>query len=138
MPFSTVGSVESCWYFGQRYCQLHSCFEGSFCYASIYHLCFISLDRYIAVTDPLVYPTRFTVCFCHVYCHLLALFYYLHFFPSWHRSECSWTGGSSKCSHLCGRLSNCSESELGIGEFSIIFHPHPCDDSSLLQDFPHC
>ncbi|XP_057593739.1 trace amine-associated receptor 7a-like [Hippopotamus amphibius kiboko] len=61
MPFSTVRSVESCWYFGQSYCQLHSCFDVSFCYASIYHLCFISLDRYTAVTDPLVYPTRVTV-----------------------------------------------------------------------------
>ncbi|XP_007535428.2 trace amine-associated receptor 7a-like [Erinaceus europaeus] len=61
MPFSTVRSVESCWYFGQSYCMLHTCFDGSFCYASIYHLCFISLDRYIAVTDPLVYPTRFTM-----------------------------------------------------------------------------
>uniref|UniRef100_A0A8D0QNH2 G-protein coupled receptors family 1 profile domain-containing protein n=1 Tax=Sus scrofa TaxID=9823 RepID=A0A8D0QNH2_PIG len=60
MPFSTVRTVESCWYFGQRYCQLHSCFDASFCYASIYHLCFISLDRYAAVTDPLIYPTRFT------------------------------------------------------------------------------
>ena len=78
------------------------------------------------------------VCFWHVYCLLLALFNYLFFFPSWHRSKCSWTGGSSKCSHLCGRLSNCNKSKLGIGEFSIIFHPHPCDDSSLLQDFPHC
>ncbi|XP_040094680.1 trace amine-associated receptor 7a-like [Oryx dammah] len=78
MPFSTVRSVESCWYFGQRYCQLHSSFEGSFCYASIYHLCFISLDRYIAVTDPLVYPTRFTVSvsgMCIVFSWLFPIIY---------------------------------------------------------------
>ena len=61
MPFSTVRSVESCWYFGESYCKFHTCFDGSFCYASIYHLCFISLDRYIAITDPLVYPTRFAM-----------------------------------------------------------------------------
>ena len=78
MPFSTVRSVESCWYFGESYCQLHSCFNGSFCYASIYHLCFISLDRYIAVTDPLVYPTKFTVSvsgMCIVFSWLFPIIY---------------------------------------------------------------
>uniref|UniRef100_A0A8C2LVF1 G-protein coupled receptors family 1 profile domain-containing protein n=1 Tax=Cricetulus griseus TaxID=10029 RepID=A0A8C2LVF1_CRIGR len=60
MPFSTVRSVESCWYFGDSYCKFHSCFDGSFCYSSFFHLCFISVDRYIAVSDPLLYPTRFT------------------------------------------------------------------------------
>ncbi|XP_039708139.1 trace amine-associated receptor 7a-like [Pteropus medius] len=61
MPFSAVRSVEGCWYFGESYCKFHTCFDGSFCYASIFHLCFISLDRYIAVSDPLLYPTRFTI-----------------------------------------------------------------------------
>ncbi|KAM9002900.1 trace amine-associated receptor 9-like [Sarcophilus harrisii] len=61
MPFSMVRSVESCWYFGESYCKFHSSFDGSFCYCSIFHLCFISIDRYIAVTDPLVYPTKFTL-----------------------------------------------------------------------------
>jgi trace amine associated receptor len=27
----------------------------------LFHLCFISIDRYIAVIDPLVYPTKLTV-----------------------------------------------------------------------------
>ncbi|XP_076999725.1 trace amine-associated receptor 7a-like [Tamandua tetradactyla] len=61
MPFSTVRTVESCWYFGEGYCKFYSWFDGSFCYASIFHLCFISIDRYVAVTDPLIYPTRFTI-----------------------------------------------------------------------------
>ncbi|XP_051020040.1 trace amine-associated receptor 7b [Acomys russatus] len=60
MPFSTVRTVEGCWYFGENYCKLHSCFDVSFCYSSIFHLSFISVDRYIAVSDPLTYPTRFT------------------------------------------------------------------------------
>ena len=67
MPFSMVRSVESCWYFGQSFCALHTCCDVAFCYSSLYHLSFISIDRYIAVTDPLVYPTKFTVsvsCIC--------------------------------------------------------------------------
>ncbi|XP_036624137.1 trace amine-associated receptor 6-like [Trichosurus vulpecula] len=61
MPFSMVRSVESCWYFGESYCKLHTTFDVVFCFASLFHLCFISIDRYIAVTDPLVYPTKFTL-----------------------------------------------------------------------------
>ncbi|XP_008820335.1 trace amine-associated receptor 7e-like [Nannospalax galili] len=61
MPFSAVRSVESCWYFGESFCKLHSCFDVSFCCASIFHLCFISVDRYVVVSDPWMYPTRFTV-----------------------------------------------------------------------------
>nr|XP_002714786.1 trace amine-associated receptor 6-like [Oryctolagus cuniculus] len=61
MPFSMVRSVESCWYFGRSFCTLHTCCDVAFCYSSLFHLCFISIDRYIAVTDPLVYPTKFTM-----------------------------------------------------------------------------
>ncbi|XP_003468508.1 trace amine-associated receptor 7a-like [Cavia porcellus] len=78
MPFSMVRSVESCWYFGNSFCKFHSSFEGSFCYCFIFHLCFISIDRYIAVTDPLVYPTRFTVSvsgMCITFSWLLGVVY---------------------------------------------------------------
>ncbi|EHB17397.1 Trace amine-associated receptor 7a [Heterocephalus glaber] len=78
MPFSMVRSVESCWYFGDAYCKFHSSFEGSFCYCSIFHLCFISIDRYIAVTDPLVYPSKFTVSLsgkCVAFSWLLAVIF---------------------------------------------------------------
>ncbi|XP_006034303.1 trace amine-associated receptor 9-like [Alligator sinensis] len=60
LPFSTIRSVETCWYFGETFCRVHSCLDASFCYASIFHLCFMSIDRYVAVTDPLVYPMKFT------------------------------------------------------------------------------
>ncbi|XP_049757169.1 trace amine-associated receptor 6-like [Elephas maximus indicus] len=61
MPFSMVRLVESCWYFGDSFCIFHTCCDVAFCYSSLFHLCFISIDRYIAVTDPLAYPTKFTV-----------------------------------------------------------------------------
>ncbi|XP_032752266.1 trace amine-associated receptor 7c-like [Rattus rattus] len=78
MPFSTVRSVEGCWYFGDTYCKLHTCFDVSFCSSSLFHLCFISVDRYIAVSDPLIYPTRFTASVsgkCITFSWLLPIIY---------------------------------------------------------------
>ncbi|XP_042555977.1 trace amine-associated receptor 7a [Dipodomys spectabilis] len=78
MPFSMVRSVESCWYFGDSFCRFHSCFDVAFCYASIFHLCFVSVDRYLAVADPLIYPVRFTVSVsgaCITFSWLLSITY---------------------------------------------------------------
>uniref|UniRef100_A0A8D0FQI9 Trace amine associated receptor 5 n=1 Tax=Strix occidentalis caurina TaxID=311401 RepID=A0A8D0FQI9_STROC len=61
LPFSTIRSVERCWYFGDDFCRLHTFLDTLFCLTSIFHLCFISIDRHCAICDPLVYPTKFTI-----------------------------------------------------------------------------
>uniref|UniRef100_G1Q449 G-protein coupled receptors family 1 profile domain-containing protein n=1 Tax=Myotis lucifugus TaxID=59463 RepID=G1Q449_MYOLU len=63
LPLSTIRSVgwrESCWYFGPSFCSCHTCCCVAFCYSSLFHLCFISTDRDIAVTDLLAFPLKFT------------------------------------------------------------------------------
>ncbi|KAJ1154630.1 hypothetical protein NDU88_007373 [Pleurodeles waltl] len=58
MPYSMVRSVEHCWYFGDVFCQLHSSMDVMLSTASIFHLSFISVDRYYAVCDPLRYKRK--------------------------------------------------------------------------------
>ncbi|XP_020842742.1 trace amine-associated receptor 4-like [Phascolarctos cinereus] len=60
MPFSMVRSIEACWYFGRLFCRVHSCCDIMLCTTSIFHLCFVSVDRYYAVCDPLRYVTKIT------------------------------------------------------------------------------
>uniref|UniRef100_A0A2I3H0D3 Trace amine associated receptor 5 n=1 Tax=Nomascus leucogenys TaxID=61853 RepID=A0A2I3H0D3_NOMLE len=57
----TIRSVESCWFFGDFLCHLHTYLDTLFCLTSIFHLCFISIDRHCAICDPLLYPSKFTV-----------------------------------------------------------------------------
>ncbi|XP_006013069.1 trace amine-associated receptor 13c-like [Latimeria chalumnae] len=61
MPFSTIHSVETCWYFGNTFCLLHSSFDMLLTSVSIYHLIFIAVDRYYAVCEPLLYSTKITI-----------------------------------------------------------------------------
>lgn len=67
LPFSTIRSVESCWYFGDDFCRLHTFLDTVFCLTSIFHLCFISIDRYCAICEPLLYPTKFTIKVAFIY-----------------------------------------------------------------------
>ncbi|OCT56438.1 trace amine-associated receptor 4 [Xenopus laevis] len=60
MPYSMVRSLTSCWYFGDLFCKLHSCLDMTLSTTSIFHLFFISVDRYYAVCRPLHYCRNIT------------------------------------------------------------------------------
>ncbi|XP_072412619.1 trace amine-associated receptor 4-like [Chiloscyllium punctatum] len=61
LPYSMVRSVETCWYFGEVFCKIHSIIEIVLTVVSIYTLCFIAIDRYYAMCDPLFYTVKITL-----------------------------------------------------------------------------
>ena len=58
MPFSLLFEVYGQWHFGWIFCYFWISCDVPCCTASILHLCVISLDRYLAITQPLTYKTR--------------------------------------------------------------------------------
>ncbi|NP_001009145.1 trace amine-associated receptor 1 [Pan troglodytes] len=61
MPYSMVRSAEHCWYFGEVFCKIHTSTDIMLSSASIFHLSFISIDRYYAVCDPLRYKAKINI-----------------------------------------------------------------------------
>lgn len=57
LPFSTMLEVLHVWVFGRIWCVMYLAIDVWLCTASILNLVAISLDRYIAITHPMRYPS---------------------------------------------------------------------------------
>ncbi|XP_036438651.1 trace amine-associated receptor 4-like [Colossoma macropomum] len=60
MPFSMVRSVEGCWFLGDVICKVHSGLDMTLSLVSIMHLCLVSVERYLAICEPLTYKMTVT------------------------------------------------------------------------------
>ncbi|XP_038869893.1 trace amine-associated receptor 6-like [Salvelinus namaycush] len=61
IPVTTVAIMEPCWGFGEYFCVFYfyiTCFCASL---SLGNLVLISIDRYVAVCDPLLYNSKITI-----------------------------------------------------------------------------
>jgi len=61
MPFNALQQVAGRWPFGSVVCDIFNANDVLFSTASLLHLCCVSVDRYVAVTDPFGYERHMTV-----------------------------------------------------------------------------
>ncbi|XP_036451446.1 trace amine-associated receptor 7c-like [Colossoma macropomum] len=62
MPVNIMQLIDSCWYLGKVACSIFPLINNLSMSASLCNLILIAVDRYIAISDPLLYSSRVTVC----------------------------------------------------------------------------
>ncbi|KAK2840204.1 hypothetical protein Q5P01_013944 [Channa striata] len=78
MTLLDVHQQTGCWFLGDHICSLHVYVTSIVLGASIGNMILISVDRYVAICDPLHYPTRVTVTrvkMCVCMCWMCSVFY---------------------------------------------------------------
>ncbi|XP_056592527.1 alpha-2B adrenergic receptor-like [Triplophysa dalaica] len=60
IPFTLAKELMDYWYFTSVWCEIILALDVLFCTSSIIHLCAISLDRYLSVSQPILYGTQRT------------------------------------------------------------------------------
>ncbi|XP_014906043.1 trace amine-associated receptor 13c-like [Poecilia latipinna] len=61
MPIEGLRHLETCWLLGRLMCALTPYVSYCLISTSLGHMVLISVDRYVAICDPLLYPTRISV-----------------------------------------------------------------------------
>ncbi|XP_067382456.1 trace amine-associated receptor 9-like [Channa argus] len=77
MPFQIL-LAEPCWFLGDLVCVLYYLLTFIIVYASVVNMMLISVDRYVAICDPLHYSTKVTqgkFKLCVLLCWIYSVFY---------------------------------------------------------------
>uniref|UniRef100_A0A7N9ARA6 Trace amine-associated receptor 8a-like n=1 Tax=Mastacembelus armatus TaxID=205130 RepID=A0A7N9ARA6_9TELE len=111
--------IDGCWYIGDFMCVLCWCIDYIITFSAVGNMTLISIDRYVAICDPLHYSIRVTqkrvqVCVC--LCWICSLFCFIVFF----KDNLKQPGQYNSCVGECVIMVSLSEQVVGFFIYFIL------------------